>query len=296
MKNLGHSLHAARLVSVALILMLLAGVIAPFSALDDMDSAASGEHTPEYVIFDGDYIKNDTLSGLNQLTVDYGSAENFTYVSLQPPNYSENDKVDPYVTFSPKEYYSADEYKYISVITRSKALADQTTNFRIYFQAGKDSSYAEARSVPGSYAKTSDWQIVTFDLSTKSSWQGRINKLRLDVYGDKIEDAADIAAVIFSKTPTAVYDSSFDALTDMFPPVQTVADFAADEIDTIITDKNGNTYYLMAVCAARENNLEKVCSSLKSAAAICKKKAANAATDLEFAKFWLLDVFKAAIQ
>ncbi len=63
-----------------------------------------------------------------------------------------------------------------------------------------------------------------------------------------------------------------------------------------ISEKDANTYYLMAVCAARENNLEKVCSSLKSAAGICKKKAADAATDLEFAKFWLLDEFKAAIQ
>ena len=95
MRGFLHNLHAARLISVALILMLLAGVIAPFSALDDMDSADGGEHTPEYVIFDGDYIKNDTLSGLNQLTVDYGRAENFTYVSLQPQSYSENDRVDP---------------------------------------------------------------------------------------------------------------------------------------------------------------------------------------------------------
>ena len=52
----------------------------------------------------------------------------------------------------------------------------------------------------------------------------------------------------------------------------------------------------MAVCAARANDLTKTCTSLKSAADICKKKAAEAATDLEFAKFWLLDEFKAAIQ
>ena len=63
-----------------------------------------------------------------------------------------------------------------------------------------------------------------------------------------------------------------------------------------INEKDANTYYLMAICAARDNNLEKTCSSLKSVAGICKKKAADAATDLEFAKFWLLDEFKAAIQ
>ena len=63
-----------------------------------------------------------------------------------------------------------------------------------------------------------------------------------------------------------------------------------------VTDKNANTYYLMAICAARANDLEKTCAALKSAAGICKAKAANAATDLEFAKYWLLPDFKAAIQ
>ena len=72
-------------------------------------------------------------------------------------------------------------------------------------------------------------------------------------------------------------------------------DKAAAILDNV-TDKTANTYYLMAVCAARANDLAKVCTSLKSAADICKKKAADAATDLEFAKFWLLDEFKAAIQ
>ncbi|MBQ2026184.1 MAG: hypothetical protein II215_06930 [Paludibacteraceae bacterium] len=63
-----------------------------------------------------------------------------------------------------------------------------------------------------------------------------------------------------------------------------------------VTDKNADTYYLTAICAARQNNLEDACAALKSVAGICKKKAADAATDLEFAKFWLLDEFKAAIQ
>ena len=63
-----------------------------------------------------------------------------------------------------------------------------------------------------------------------------------------------------------------------------------------VTDKNANTYYLMAICAARANDLEKTCAALKSVAGICKTKAANAATDLEFAKYWLLSDFKAAIQ
>jgi hypothetical protein len=63
-----------------------------------------------------------------------------------------------------------------------------------------------------------------------------------------------------------------------------------------VTDKNANTYYLMAICAARANDLEKTCAALKSVAGICKAKAANAATDLEFAKYWLLSDFKAAIQ
>ena len=98
------------------------------------------------------------------------------------------------------------------------------------------------------------------------------------------------------------YAKAVEAFGDMVSNNAALAQLLSGNVDRAasilenITDKNGNTYYLMAVCAARENNLEKVCSSLKSAAGICKKKAADAATDLEFAKFWLLDEFKAAIQ
>ena len=63
-----------------------------------------------------------------------------------------------------------------------------------------------------------------------------------------------------------------------------------------VEDKNADTYYLTAICAARQDDLAKVCAALKSVAGICKKKAADAATDLEFAKFWLLEDFTAAIQ
>lgn len=255
MRGFGHNLRAVRAASVTLILMLLVGVIAPFSALDDLAPTDSGEATPEYVIFDGDYIKNDTLSGLNHLTFDYGSTENFTYITFKP-DYPEGGGADPYVTFSPKEYYSADEYKYISVITRSGALANQTTTFRIYFQAGTKTAYSETYSVPGAYSKTADWQIVTFDLSAQSNtWTGKINKLRLDVYGDRINADCDVAAIILSKTPTAVYDSAFDALTSMFPPVQTVSDFSADEIDTIITNKKGDKVSNSTTVNVRGDNL-----------------------------------------
>ncbi len=63
-----------------------------------------------------------------------------------------------------------------------------------------------------------------------------------------------------------------------------------------VEDKNADTYYLTAICAARQDDLAKACTALKSVAGICKKKAAEAATDLEFAKFWLLEEFTAAIQ
>ena len=72
-------------------------------------------------------------------------------------------------------------------------------------------------------------------------------------------------------------------------------DKAASILDNV-ADKNADTYYLSAICAARQDNLAKVCESLKAVAGICKTKAAGATTDMEFAKFWLLDEFKAAIQ
>jgi hypothetical protein len=63
-----------------------------------------------------------------------------------------------------------------------------------------------------------------------------------------------------------------------------------------VAAKDANTYYLAAICAARQNDIAKACEALTNVKGKCKNKAAEAATDLEFAKFWLLDEFKAAIQ
>lgn len=252
MRDFLHNLHAARLISVALILMLLAGVIAPFSALDDMDSADGGEETPEYVIFDGEYLKNDTVSDPKQGGFSYESENGFSFLRFTP---AWEKVIDPSVTFSPKEYYSANEYKYISVIIRATGIVNADSGFSIYYVAGEPGDFSGSDIVGGSYSKISGWQIVTFNLSTKSSWQGQIHKLRVDMFGAKVEGVADIAAIIFSKTPTAVYDSAFDALTSMFPPVQTVSDFSADEIDTIITNKKGEKINNNTAVNVRDGNL-----------------------------------------
>lgn len=252
MRGFLHSLHAVRLISVALILMLLAGVIAPFSALDDMDSADGGEETPEYVIFDGEYLKNGSISNPLQGGVSYESENGFSFLRFTP---AWEKVIDPSVTFSPKEYYSANEYKYISVIIRATGIVNADSGFSVYYIAGRDGNFSGSDVVGGSYSKISGWQIVTFNLSSKSSWQGQIHKLRVDMFGAKVEGVADIAAIIFSKTPTAVYDSAFDALTAMFPPVQTVSDFSADEIDTIITNKKGNKINNNTAVNVRGDNL-----------------------------------------
>lgn len=252
MRGFGHNLRAVRAASVTLILMLLVGVIAPFSALDDLVPTDSGEATPEYVIFDGDYLENGSISNPLQGEVSYESSEGFKFLRFTP---KWENVIDPSVTFSPKEYYSADEYKYITVIIRSTGIVNAESGFSIYYVAGRDGDFSGSDVVGGSYSKISGWQIVTFNLSTKSSWQGQISKLRLDMFGAKVEGVADIAAVIFSKTPTAVYDSAFDALTSMFPPVQTVSDFSADEIDTIITNKKGEKVSNSTTVNVRGDNL-----------------------------------------
>lgn len=63
-----------------------------------------------------------------------------------------------------------------------------------------------------------------------------------------------------------------------------------------VTDKDADTYYLMAVCAARQGQDSAVYSNLKEAVKLCKAKAEKAQKDLEFGKYWTLDEFKAALQ
>lgn len=63
-----------------------------------------------------------------------------------------------------------------------------------------------------------------------------------------------------------------------------------------VKHKDADTYYLAAVCAARQNSASDVYSNLKQAASLDKEKAAAAQNDLEFSAFWANDEFKAAIQ
>ncbi len=63
-----------------------------------------------------------------------------------------------------------------------------------------------------------------------------------------------------------------------------------------VADKDFDTYYLMAVCAARQGQDSAVYSNLKEAAKLCKEGVQKAMNDIEFGKYWTLDEFKAALQ
>ena len=221
-----------KVLSVIFVLSLLMGLFVPFSALElpeeDGDAAAGEVINNEnrinpYVIFDAEYIR-DNIPATNQGNVAY-IEEDPAYVEFTP-DYQK--PIDPSFTFAPAEAYSAEVYKYVSIVIRAE-MAEDTTNFWMYYVAGRDGAFKGGEYVVKGYAKTNGWQVVTFDLSSATEWKGDIKKLRFDVCNTEHPGTFDVAAIIFSETPQAVYDGAFEALMGMFKPEQVISDFNEGE-------------------------------------------------------------------
>ena len=228
MKAFLYNGRVLKVLSVIFVLSLLMGLFVPFSALalpdgEDGDSANSENNTSPYVILGAGYVY-DNIIGTMQGDVAY-IEESPGYVEFTP---AYGERIDPAATFAPAEAYSADVYKYVSVVVRAE-MAEAISNFCLYYIAGRTGNFVGNENVSRAYSKTNGWQVVTFDLSTSSAWKGEIDKLRLDVCNTAHPGTFDIAAIIFSATPQAVYDGAFEALTGMFEPKQVISDFNEGE-------------------------------------------------------------------
>ena len=224
--------------SLIFVLSLLLGVIAPFSAIElaeentdeNTEENTGGSDAPQsadvyepYVVFGAEDLHSGIVKTA-QGSVAY-IKEAPSYVKFTPEY---GDPIDPSVTFEPAEAYSADAYKYVSVVIRAQ-MEEVSSNFFLYYVAGRGGNFSGDDMSGRNYSRSNGWQVVTLDLSDKESWQGEIHKLRLDVCNTKHPGTFDIAAVIFSETPQAVYDGAFDALMGMFKPEQIVSDFNEGE-------------------------------------------------------------------
>ena len=63
-----------------------------------------------------------------------------------------------------------------------------------------------------------------------------------------------------------------------------------------VSEKDATTYYLLAVCSARTASDSQLYSSLSQAIRLNPDYSARAKSDLEFGKYWTLDLFKNVVK
>lgn len=280
-------------VSAAITFIMVLGLFAVYPGTPSPILRASAENifseTPPTVTFDADYMKNgengDRLSGNNQCDYSFRKdSDGRTVLRLvTKPTYDKEtgalNPEDPYVSFDIGGSYSADEYKYVTILTKIDSeywmqwiQNDEVaaTSFRMFYKidASGKSNYVGTQSKAFKYNDTDEWQLVTFDMSSISLWSGgNILGIRFDFYEGSSNNAArkncEIGAVILSKTPEDVYNVSFELMQQIYPPVQTLSDFTKSDLpyfekaegndpkgkpwpaslDNVLTEKNGNLLY-----------------------------------------------------
>ncbi len=179
---------------------------------------------------------------------------------------TDDNSLVPSVTLRP-ENISADEYKYITFAIRSDNAKSNAAAFKMYYttQNGKveindfDGHYFAEQS----YIHTSNWQIITLNLSSdvengliRDSWSGMVDALMIEYFSlcsYDVGDSLDIAAMAFLKTEEEVFDVADYLLTKLYRPVQVLADFTEDDLVyfggttgsgyTILSAENGNIKY-----------------------------------------------------
>lgn len=214
------------------------------------NSEAVVEETVEpYVILTADDMK-DKLSNENGCTsYSFEKEGGFEFLRLA----MKTDGNDPYISYTPGDY-SADDYKYISVLTRANIY--NTTAFSLYYSTEGNGKIFEHRSrVSAFYQKMSNWQFLVYDFTELETWSGMIDKIRLDFFeGTTFATGtySDVAAVIMSTTVEGIYDAAFEVITEMYPPVQAFSDFTEADlpcvngspVNTAVTVDDGNLIYM----------------------------------------------------
>ena len=237
-----------KIFAVAMILSLLAGLATPFFAFEipEIDepvkpSDDSVNDTAPYVIFDARSMEEGgMISNQCQGTYTFGeSSADGVYRLHFTPDFKgvANDKHDPSVRFTPSESYSADEYKYVTILTRAN-MEDRTSYFELFFVSGRSGNFSGEDMVAKQHAKTNDWQFLCFDLTDDPGWIGETKMLRLDFYSAATKEnlEVEIAAIIFSKTPADVYDAAYKIMCeDLFPAKQSISDFTEADLPAFST-------------------------------------------------------------
>lgn len=264
-----------KLISILTVFSLLVGGFSAFPSAVSPILPVSAENTQENiyteqftnkssVLFDADDMEGN-MSNPRQTEYRFETGDDgMKYLSLK--SIVDGDAHDPYITFTPKDKLSADEYKYLTILVNAEL--DVAESFRIYYLAN-NTKLEEGSAESCGYLKslTDQWQLLVYDFSAKQTWGGEIKQIRFDYY-QTLESVLSgneckIAAVVFSKTPADVYDSAFDLMQKVYPSVQKLSDFTEEELkyfkraegyaaenspwleslDNVLSEKDGNLLY-----------------------------------------------------
>ncbi len=259
-----------KLISVLTVFSLLVGVFAVFPETVSPVLQVSADNiyveAKPYVKFDADYMKDkEAVKGNNeQSSFSYTTSGGIPVLRLT----AKANANDPYHSFEPTESYSADVYKYVTILARVPRFVGGS--FAIYYKldANGKTGYSGDRHTGKAYRETEEWQLFVFDMSSAPLWSGgNITGIRLDFFEEtqsiETNRICDVAAVVLSRTPADVYNSAFDLMRSVYSPVQTLSDFTEDELkyferaegnapngtpwyaslDNVLTEKNGNLLY-----------------------------------------------------
>ena len=234
MKKIDAKKRFIAVASLIVVMCMAVGILTAFPAVSVIEVGASEENiyapAADYVVLTAEDMEG-RISGDNQTKYGFGNVDGVKCLRLQAKK--PEDKVyDVYVTYTPEKTYSADDYKYVSIIVKSSVY--QSTRFSLFYNLNK-SGYSGQTTIGAAYAATTGWQVITFDLSERANWYGDITSVRFDYYeGDSAVsngEVASIAAMILSRTPEDVYESANEFLTaNFFKAEQTLSDFSESEL------------------------------------------------------------------
>lgn len=149
----------------------------------------------------------------------------------------------PYVELNLNGGYSADKYKYITLLV--KASATGGPRFSIYYP-NAEGEYDDYNFAMLEYQSNSDWQVLTFNFSEHSNWNGDVDTLKLEFLYNGMSYSAgtscQIGGIAFCEDTEAVYESAYYMLANAYSPVQVLTDFTEDDVKYFQNNENeGNT-------------------------------------------------------
>ena len=153
-----------KVLSVLVVFSLLAGMLSAFptgaSPVLNVSAAAREniytEGVDPYVVFDAEYMQGDNrLVGANQCTYSFiKDSDGRTLLRLvSEPAYDNEGNIraeDPYISFEVGGAYSADDYKYVTIVARGESDFIGNTRFGLFYKInaeGKKNYIADENSM-----------------------------------------------------------------------------------------------------------------------------------------------------